>query len=484
MEYFALTVGLLLPWLLGVGVLYAFAWPATAIASGGSGALRVGFGYFVGIMLLTFWMRVLSAVGIPFGRIAIGVPLALACIVLTAFALRKGRLSGAAARAAVRAFLVPDLPRWQRLAWQLLLMWLAVRFCLLAVSVAWQPLYPWDAWTQWATKARVWYGLGHMSPFVYADQWLTRSPEAYFDAAPRYPATVPLLQVWSCIALGRWDDSAMNWPWWLMLIALSFCVYGALRAEGNAPLLALIGAYLVASLPLADVHVALAGYADLPMACIFTLAALSFYRWARYRRKEDAMLAVFFALCCPLIKIPGWFWAMTLIPGLLVEIFPRRGWRIVGAGFAAAALMFVVLARTTPVILNYHLHLDFQPAWNSLGQAFFLFGNWNLLWYGAIAVVALGWRQLRAPHMASLALVIGSGLAFLFVVFAFTNATAFVADYTTVNRATLHLTPLIIMFCVLLWQRMTQSSAMSRNEASDETHRVATAASAAIAVDA
>ena len=36
----------------------------------------------------------------------------------------------------------------------------------------------------------------------------------YFDASPEYPPTMPLLQVWSCIALGRWDDALMNWPWW------------------------------------------------------------------------------------------------------------------------------------------------------------------------------------------------------------------------------------------------------------------------------
>ncbi len=135
----------------------------------------------------------------------------------------------------------------------------------MAAEVAWRPLYPWDAWVQWATKARVWYELGHLAPFVRADVWLAGGNGAYFDASPNYPATVPLLQVWTCVALGRWDDSAMNWPWLAILVALVAAMYGALRGEGVAPLLALFGAYLLASLPLVDVHVALAGYADLPM---------------------------------------------------------------------------------------------------------------------------------------------------------------------------------------------------------------------------
>src|SRR5579862_7239318 len=332
MEYLTLSIGLVLPWLLGASVLYALGWPSPCADRAGHAALRWGFGYFAGSMLLTFWMRMLSLAGISFGWLAIGVPLALVCAALFFVTMHRRGRSPVAVAAVLRALVAPDLPRWQRIVWQLLVGWLAIRFILLAASVAWQPLYPWDAWVQWATKARVWYELGRITPFVYADQWLTGPGGAYFDAAPRYPATVPLLQVWSCIALGRWDDSAMNWPWWLMLVALSFAIYGALRDEGVSPLVALVGAYLVASLPLADVHVALAGYADLPMACIFTLAALALYRWARRRDWRDGVLALFFAVCCPLIKVPGWVWAATLVPGLVLALLPRRGLRIVTAG--------------------------------------------------------------------------------------------------------------------------------------------------------
>ncbi len=80
--------------------------------------------------------------------------------------------------------------------------------------------------------------------------------------------------------LGRWDDSAMNWPWLALLVSLCIAVYAVLRGEKVAPLAALCGAYLVASLPLLDVHAALAGYADLPQGVVYTLAALATYRWA------------------------------------------------------------------------------------------------------------------------------------------------------------------------------------------------------------
>ena len=325
MEYVALTAGLMLPWLLGLALLVALGWPQAGGDSGGTAALRAGFGYCIGALLLTLWMRLLSAVGVAFGWLSIGLPLAIATAALLAFALRAGRIAPVDLRTVIGSLLWPPLPRWQRLVWIGLIGWLALRFLLLAADIAWQPLYPWDAWVQWATKARVWYELGRIAPFVRAEQWFASPGGAYFDAAPNYPATVPLLQVWSCIALGRWDDSAMNWPWLMLLIALTCAVYGALRGEGVAPLAALVGAYLVASLPLLDTHAALAGYADLPMATIYTLAALAFYRWAMRRDRIDAALALGLALCCPLIKIPGLVWALTLLPGVVVALMPRRG---------------------------------------------------------------------------------------------------------------------------------------------------------------
>ena len=217
MSDLALACGLILPWFFGWALLRALDWPRPVAAGrpGVQGSLRLGYGYFLGILLLTLWMRALSMAGIGFGRLSIGLPLLAAAAALLAWGARRSPLSWDRLGETARLLLRPPLPRWQKLVWQLLLAWLAVRLALLAAEVAWRPLYPWDAWVQWATKARVWYELGRIVPFVRADAWLAGAPGAYFDASPNYPATVPLLQVWSCIALGRWDDSAMNWPWLL-----------------------------------------------------------------------------------------------------------------------------------------------------------------------------------------------------------------------------------------------------------------------------
>ena len=456
MDFLAIAFSLVLPLALGASVMLALDWPRPGAP--GSAALRCGYGYIVGALLLTLWMRGLSLAGLRFGWMSISLPLLAIIAACFALAARRGRISMAAVRSTLIALAAPSLARWQRVLWIALILWLVAHFALMAAEVAWRPLYPWDAWVQWATKARVWYELGHIAPFVRADVWLAGADGAFFDASPNYPATVPLLQVWTCVALGRWDDSAMNWPWLAILAAVVTAVYGALRGEGITPLLALFGAYLLASLPLVEVHVALAGYADLPMGAVYALAAIAFYRWAIRRDMRDAVIALFLAAACPLIKTPGWIWAATLIPGVIIALLPRRGARIVFIGFALAALALLVLARTEPTILGYRLHLDFAPAWAQLVKSYYLMGNWNLLWYAVIALLAFGWRRLKEPPLVPLTAVTAAGLAFLFFVFAFTDAAVWLADLTTANRATLHIVPLLVFLGVLTWHSMTTAT--------------------------
>ena len=362
--------GLLLPCLLGVAVLAAIRDTKRALAAPGEIAWIVGAGYLAGAFLLTLWMRVLSLAGIPFGAAVIGLPLAARDCRAR---LRRCRGATAGSRPWPRSG--ARCVRWPRhrtstaatrLAWRLFVAWMAIRYASLALEVSWQPLYPWDAWIQWATKARVWYEKGAITPFARTAAWFAAGGSVWFDASPEYPPTVPLLQVWTCIALGRWDDALMNWPWWQFSVALTLAIYGALREQEVPALPALIGAFLVASLPLANVHVALAGYADLPMAAYYTGAVLAFLRWVRSRSPRDAAVALLLAAACTQIKIPGLAWALTIVPGVVVALWPRRGPRYVLIGFAVALFVLAVLAQTSPVILGYRLHLDFDPAWRAL----------------------------------------------------------------------------------------------------------------------
>jgi hypothetical protein len=157
-------------------------------------------------------------------------------------------------------------------------------------------------------------------------------------------------------------------------------------------------------------------------------------------------------------------------------LLPNRGTRIVGAGLALAMLVLLALARMEPTILGYHLHLNFAPAWAQLIKSYYLMGNWNLLWYAVIALAVFGWRRLREPPLLPLTAVVAAGLAFLFFVFAFTEAAAWMADLTTANRASLHIVPLLIYLGVLTWHSMVRRDAAASAPATIESSSAPSAA--------
>ena len=434
-----LTLGWGIAWLLGVAIVAALL--RAASKRDGTLAWTVGCGYFVGAFGVTAWMRALSFAGIPFSIASIALPLVVATVALAWYAWPAWRGT---------AFLKSSAPRGERWLFYVIVTWLAVRFVVLLLDVLFTPLYPWDAWIQWATKARVWYALGHIVPFGRSDAWFAANGALWFDASPNYPATVPLWQVWSSVTLGRWDDALMNVPWWLTAVAFAGAIFGALRMSGMSAAAAIVGAWIVSSLPLANVHVALAGYADLPMAAYYALAAIAAWRWTQARTVGHAVLALALAIACVTIKIPGIVWAATLLPGVVLAILPQHGPRIIAIAFAAVLLALAVLAQTDPVVLGYRLHLDFAPAWQALVASLFLLGNWHLAWYAAIAATMIGWKELRAPALASLSVTVGGGALFLLVAFAFTNARNWVSDQTTINRALLHLAPLALVWTMLV----------------------------------
>jgi hypothetical protein len=453
-----LGIGWAVPWILGVLLLTAPRRSANSFQRSGEIAWIIGCGWFIGAFALTVWMRALSVLDVQFLWASIGGPLVIVAACLAALTAHRSNRSEwiGVARTGWNELRGAALSRWRIALWFATLVWLALRSLILLFDVVTMPLYPWDAWIQWATKARVWYELGHIVPFERSEPWFAAGGTAWFDAAPNYPATVPLWQVWTNVTLGRWDDSLMNVPWWLLAVAFTFAIYAALRRAGYQPLGALIGTWIVSSLPLANVHVALAGYADLPMAAYYALAAIAFWRWTGDRTVANAAVACVLAAACVTVKTPGIVWALTLLPALVLIVFPRKGVPVVAAALAIALTALLLLARTEATLLGYHLHLDFAPPWLGMFESMFLLGNWHLLWYVVLVIAILGWREIVSRPIAPLSVIIAGGMLFLFIVFAFTNARAWVTDQTTVNRAILHLAPLLSIWVLIVYRAWLQ----------------------------
>ena len=449
--------GVALPWVLG------YAWVRTLREFGATNPyVEWGYGHFLGILLLTLVMRLVGWVGAP---LSLGVLAPLVVVLVgagTTFAYVRERRHRPVPAAALP---IPDAdPLAIRGLALIVAVLLVLRTGTLAVDVLLRPLFPWDAWTQWATKARVWSGLHALVPFIPWDVWLTRAP-GYTDPAPHYPATIPLLQTWMTLALGRWDDALMNLPWLAGYVALALAIFGQLRRMSISVAWSLFTVYAVLSLPLLDAHVALAGYADFHVAAAFALAMLALIAWEKDRARVQLLLFGFAVVLLPLLKIPGRAWAVIAVVGLLVAAFGKSWKRLlaVGTGASAAVAMIAVVfwrERIEAVAGAPQTEIS-RPLVDNL----FLFDNWHLLWFVLPIIVAVGWRDaIGAMRGASVALA--CGVLFLFAVFVGTRVGDWVTDYTTVNRALLHLAPAATVFgAVLIWSWALRRNANARPDA-------------------
>ncbi len=257
MDALLTTLALALPVLLGGLWLRQF----VPFNCAGRTALVWGNGALLGLLLIPQLMRALDALQIPLTFAAtaslVGALIALALVTQ----LLRGLKAPSVPAPVLYCSAMPAAHKG--LFWFLLLL-IVVRVTTLGLEIVWRPLFPWDATTHWATKARVWFEYNRIVPFVTKDAWWEIGGAGIFtDLHPHYPVAVPLLQVWMNLALGRWDESLMNLPWLLCLMALGSAFYGQLRALGLGPVLAIAFVYLLLSMPLLNTHVALAGYADI-----------------------------------------------------------------------------------------------------------------------------------------------------------------------------------------------------------------------------
>ena len=420
--------------------------------------LVVGYGYLLGALATSLAMRALDAVGMRWSAPLIAAELIVLSVVACVFA-QPGSLASVRERVRagfphVRGLTVP-----QRFVFFGALALIVVRLCSLGLEVTWRPLLPWDAWAHWATKARVWYEYRQIAHFVDPAQWLASGTAMQFvDAHSDYPATVPLLQAWTALCLGRWDESLVNMPWLAILAALGVAFYAQLRRLGIGVAQAMLVTYLLLSMPFVDLHVAVAGYVDIFIAATYGMAAMALWQWVRTRSGFDATLALLCALACIAIKKEGVIWALTLLPPVLVAINRRIGLAAVAA-LGAALLLYLLFGPTELVVLGYALRTRFSNVSRPMFEHFFEMDNWHLLFYLTLIVLVLRWRALFSVETAPMTVTMLGASAFVFVVFFFSSAAVGVAEETLVNRLPLHLAAALAFYLALLWRRAPADAA-------------------------
>lgn len=451
----SLILALLVPWLLGI-VWVRGAWSESRP---GIWAAVLGYGFFAGVLLTSLVMLAIDRLGLHLSFALILSILGVLTVGGAWWLRHRGGVVSLPKWGGAEWF----RPTWRRAAAGLLILLILVHFIGFALEIIWRPLYPWDAWMNWAPKARVWLEHGSLVPFVAAEEWLASSnPDVHTLGAWHYPPLVPLIQLWMALALGQWNESLINLPWLFCGLALALACFGQLRALGASRLFALVLTYLLVSLPFLGTHIALAGYAELWMASFYALAVMAFARWAMQWDVRQGVLALVFVLALPFVKQPGVIWAATFLPAVVVALIPGRQMvHLVLFGVVALMTLYfttgiqLTLPRLGEILISVRevrlpgyvgSGLEYFPVWGALGDNGFLLANWHLFWYGALLPLLMSlpvaWRKRR---LRSLLTLVASGLGFLFFIFFFNRQYSLWAkDYTTLNRAFLHLVPAML----------------------------------------
>ncbi len=430
-------------------------------------AAAAGHGSIFGLLLAALATDCFARADTAHAWMRAALPLALFAALAALLAWRRMRR-----HAAVVVENVENANKWIIGLLAVALASLVFRGWLMLREIWLRPTFPWDAWDAWAVKSKTWFLLGHYAPFVSMPDWLAHpARELSTGIAWAYPATLAWMQVWFASAAGGWIEPQVNLPWLALWIGLLLGHYGQWRALRVPRVIALAAMYALGSLPLLDVHVALAGYADLWLATILGFAALA---WLRCRRERDAgqlAIAIVCAALLPAIKLEGAIWLLLCVAVAIYDVLPRR-WRRWALGAAAAVALLLVFASrihlpvpglgwveishsriVVPALGEYALafHAD---ALASVLNALFVQPNWHLLWWLAPCIALWRWRVLRdnaaLRHLGAFVLL---GFGFLVFLFVFTDASRWAESYTAVNRLILQLVPATVTVLALAWRQ-------------------------------
>ncbi len=240
-----LTISLLLPLALGVIWLRKY-WKDSHWAA------VIGYGYLLGMFFTTLLIQIWDAAGLPlnFDRLYITLTILLA---IGLWANRSTNTSLLSSSDGINTNQC-KLRGWQQLLWFSLYTILIIRYAGIFLEIAWRPLYPWDAWTNWVPKAKTWFELKELAPFVSSSDWAANSihHDVYTlgnSSASTYPPVVPLIQTWTALGIGTWIDNLANLPWVLCVMVLGFAFYGQANNLNISPLSSMLTVYILLSLP-------------------------------------------------------------------------------------------------------------------------------------------------------------------------------------------------------------------------------------------
>ncbi len=377
---------------------------------------------------------------------------------------------------------LPLLDGDHKLLVSLLLALILLHLLLAGLELLSRPVLPWDAWTTWTYRAKIWFLNQQLSSLVGPEAWLTSTnPGTYTIDAHTYPAIVSLIQLWPVQVYGYWSDSLAVLPGLLAGIAIALALYGQGRSLGWPPLTVLVAVYMLLSIPLLDAHLALAGYADLWLSGFAGLGFMALLQWTQSNDRSQLLLGLLLLILGLLIKREGMIW--TLAGLLLVSVY-LLPWQLLLA-IVTGLVLAVVSGHSlleVPVLgkLGYEngvlylaqlgvFPLQLQDISTAVATNLIFHSSWNLLTVYLAAALLLVFLPLCRPIKWTLLwflLLVSSVIAGIFLL---TEEGRWAQDNTALNRIIIQVLPALMFSLFMVWQMVWQNLFSPANVRQPET---------------
>src|SRR5207248_5600741 len=197
---------------------------------------------------------------------------------------------------------------------------------LMLGDIGHRPLYEWDGWAIWATKARALFEFGG----AYTPVFTTYPPV-------QHPLLLPALEAVDFHALGRFDGTLLH----VQLVMLAFGFAAALWALFRERVSTLPAGLCVLAIVSATAFVKQlsTNYADVPLAIFVALGAVCLARWLAEGDATLARAAALFLGAATLTKPEGLLFAAAALVAALVAGGSARLRGTILTGIAVAAIL-------------------------------------------------------------------------------------------------------------------------------------------------
>jgi len=258
--------------LIGISLPTAIGWLIVRTMEGGTPVLfrteRWALGFVLGTTATMFLAFVLNVTfGVPFTRWGFLLP---QIIILAGLALFQWKYLPSASRLPLPAPQL-TLPHFSLLIKSLiaiLSIWFLLKLAAGAVLLTATPVYQDDVFNNWNMRGKLFF----VHQELVLDIPLGNETTAA-EGVSSYPPALPLMKTFLATVAGRWDDGLVNSIhilWYLATLVLVFSLLRRLLGAGWA----LVGTYILASLPLFLMH-GIVPYADAFVA-VHVLAAVGY----------------------------------------------------------------------------------------------------------------------------------------------------------------------------------------------------------------